>query len=121
MAEGARLESVYTRKCIEGSNPSLTAKFKEKAWIRVQAFFLHGAPPRGVCTAHLPTLCDRDSHFRRLSTSLTSDFLTLSWLLPYRSPQFSAKCTRLERTNKNTEIILDRIGPTPYSSAPLQR
>ena len=39
MAEGARLESVYTRKCIEGSNPSLTAKFKEKAWIRVQAFF----------------------------------------------------------------------------------
>ena len=88
MAEGARLESVYTRKCIEGSNPShrqkesldsrpgfcmvhrregreastgfdktpafwtanggpqgersesspLTAKFKEKAWIRVQAF-----------------------------------------------------------------------------------
>ncbi len=42
-AEGARLESVYTRKCIEGSNPSLTAKFKEKAWIRVQAFFLHGA------------------------------------------------------------------------------
>ncbi len=48
MAEGARLESVYTRKCIEGSNPSLTAKFKEKAWIRVQAFFLHGAPPRGV-------------------------------------------------------------------------
>ncbi len=43
MAEGARLESVYTRKCIEGSNPSLTAKFKEKAWIRVQAFFLHGA------------------------------------------------------------------------------
>ncbi len=39
MAEGARLESVYTRKCIEGSNPSLTAKFKKKAWIRVQAFF----------------------------------------------------------------------------------
>ena len=39
MAEGARLESVYTRKCIEGSNPSLTAKFKEKAWIRIQAFF----------------------------------------------------------------------------------
>ncbi len=39
MAEGARLESVYTRKCIEGSNPSLTAKFKKKAWIRVQDFF----------------------------------------------------------------------------------
>jgi hypothetical protein len=39
VAEGARLESVYTRKCIEGSNPSLTAKFKKKAWIRVQAFF----------------------------------------------------------------------------------
>ena len=54
MAEGARLESVYTRKCIEGSNPSLTAKFEEKAWIRVQAFFLHGAPPRGACAAHLP-------------------------------------------------------------------
>ncbi len=115
MAEGARLESVYTRKCIEGSNPSLTAKFKEKAWIRVQAFFLHGA------LRISPPLSNRDSHFRRLSTSLTSDFLTLSWLLPYRSPQFSAKCTRLERTNKNTEIILDRIGPTPYSSAPLQR
>ncbi len=115
MAEGARLESVYTRKCIEGSNPSLTAKFKEKAWIRVQAFFFAWR------SAHLPPLSNRDSHFRRLSTSLTSDFLTLSWLLPYRSPQFSAKCTRLERTNKNTEIILDRIGPTPYSSAPLQR
>ncbi len=31
MAEGARLESVYTRKCIEGSNPSLTAIFEQKA------------------------------------------------------------------------------------------
>ncbi len=71
MAEGARLESVYTRKCIEGSNPSLTAKFKEKAWIRVQAFFLHGA-------LRISPLSNRDSHFRRLSTSLTSDFLTLS-------------------------------------------
>ncbi len=177
MAEGARLESVYTRKCIEGSNPSLTAKFEEKAWIHVQAFFfawctaergekprqgstkrlrfgpptaarrvsaanqalshrqirresldsrpgfffLHGAQPRGVCTAPLPTLCDRDSHFRRLPTNLTPDVLALSWLPPCRSPQFSAKCAQLERTNKNTEIILDRIGPTPYSSAPLQR
>ncbi len=78
MAEGARLESVYTRKCIEGSNPSLTAKFKEKAWIRVQAFFSHDAPPRGVRAAHLPPLCDRDSHFRRLSTNLTADFLAYS-------------------------------------------
>ena len=25
VAEGARLESVYARKCIEGSNPSLSA------------------------------------------------------------------------------------------------
>ncbi len=47
MAEGARLESVYTRKCIEGSNPSLTAKFKEKAWIRVQAFFAWRTAERG--------------------------------------------------------------------------
>ncbi len=47
MAEGARLESVYTRKCIEGSNPSLTAKFKEKAWIRVQAFFAWCTDERG--------------------------------------------------------------------------
>ncbi len=47
MAEGARLESVYTRKCIEGSNPSLTAKFKEKAWIRVQAFFAWCTAERG--------------------------------------------------------------------------
>ena len=31
MAEGARLESVYTRKRIEGSNPSLTAIFYNKA------------------------------------------------------------------------------------------
>jgi hypothetical protein len=31
VAEGARLESVYTRKCIEGSNPSLTAIFYEEA------------------------------------------------------------------------------------------
>ncbi len=30
MAEGARLESVYTRNRIEGSNPSLTAKLKKK-------------------------------------------------------------------------------------------
>ncbi len=28
MAEGARLESVYTFARIEGSNPSLTAKFE---------------------------------------------------------------------------------------------
>ncbi len=41
MAEGARLESVYTRKCIEGSNPSLTAILNEKAWTNVQAFLLH--------------------------------------------------------------------------------
>ena len=47
MAEGARLESVYTRKCIEGSNPSLTAKFKKKAWIRVQAFFAWCTAERG--------------------------------------------------------------------------
>ena len=31
MAEGARLESVYTRKRIEGSNPSLPAIFYKKA------------------------------------------------------------------------------------------
>ena len=37
MAEGARLESVYTRKCIEGSNPS-HRQIQKKAWIRVQAF-----------------------------------------------------------------------------------
>lgn len=39
MAEGARLESVYTRKCIEGSNPSLTAIFEQKALTKVRAFF----------------------------------------------------------------------------------
>ncbi len=39
MAEGARLESVYTRKCIEGSNPSLTAIFERKALTKVRAFF----------------------------------------------------------------------------------
>ena len=66
-------------------------------------------------------LCGSDPHYRRLSTNFTADFLTHSWHVPCRSPQFSAKCARLERTNKNTEIILDRIGPTPYSSAPLQR
>jgi hypothetical protein len=32
VAEGARLESVYTRKRIEGSNPSLTAKLKIRAF-----------------------------------------------------------------------------------------
>ena len=59
MAEGARLESVYTRKCIEGSNPSLTAKFEEKAWIRVQAFFFawrtaeRGEKPRQGSTKRL--------------------------------------------------------------------
>ncbi len=42
MAEGARLESVYTRKRIEGSNPSLTAKFKNKVLTKVGAFFLGG-------------------------------------------------------------------------------
>lgn len=31
---------VYTRKCIEGSNPSSPPYFKEKARIRVQAFLL---------------------------------------------------------------------------------
>ncbi len=30
MAEGARLESVYTRKRIEGSNPSLTAILRQQ-------------------------------------------------------------------------------------------
>ncbi|MEL5462690.1 MULTISPECIES: hypothetical protein, partial [Serratia] len=111
----------------------LTAKFKEKAWIRVQAFLfawrtaergekprqgstkrLRFGPPTAarrvsaanqalshrqiqresldsrpgffICmahrreggTAHLPPLCDRDSHFRRLSTNLTADFLAYS-------------------------------------------
>ncbi len=41
MAEGARLESVYTRKCIEGSNPSLTAIFEQKALTKVRAFFFY--------------------------------------------------------------------------------
>ena len=168
MAEGARTESVYTRKCIEGSNP-LSPPNSKKARIRVRAFcmvhrregekprqgstkrlrfgpptaarrvsaanqalsppnskrkpdsrpgFLHGAPTRG---ASIFPLCGSDPHYRRLSTNFTADFLTHSWHVPCRSPQFSAKCARLERTNKNTEIILDRIGPTPYSSAPLQR
>ncbi len=45
MAEGARLESVYTRKRIEGSNPSLTAKFKNKVLTKVGAFFLVTPPP----------------------------------------------------------------------------
>ena len=31
MAEGARLESVYTFARIEGSNPSLTAKYQRTA------------------------------------------------------------------------------------------
>ncbi len=44
MAEGARLESVYTRKRIEGSNPSLTAKFKNKVLTKVGAFFGYTAP-----------------------------------------------------------------------------
>ena len=96
MAEGARLESVYTRKCIEGSNPSLTAKFKEKAWIRVQAFFCmahrreggeastgfdktpafwtaNGGPPRTP-----PALRYRGSPFSRFSSNRLSDFLALS-------------------------------------------
>ena len=34
MVEGARLESVYARKGIEGSNPSLSA------WIDIQNLFL---------------------------------------------------------------------------------
>uniref|UniRef100_UPI001952C6B5 hypothetical protein n=1 Tax=Serratia marcescens TaxID=615 RepID=UPI001952C6B5 len=107
------------------------AKFKEKAWIRVQAFFCMAhrregreastgfdktpafwtanggpqgerseSPPlslpnlkrkpgfasrlffmahrREGCAQRISPLSNRDSHFRRLSTSLTSDFLTLS-------------------------------------------
>jgi hypothetical protein len=38
VAEGARLESVYTRKRIEGSNPSLTARIK-KARLLCRAFY----------------------------------------------------------------------------------
>ncbi|AAM85843.1 hypothetical [Yersinia pestis KIM10+] len=45
MAEGARLESVYTRKRIEGSNPSLTAKFKNKVLTKVGAFFFGYTAP----------------------------------------------------------------------------
>ncbi len=33
MAEGARLESVYTGNCIEGSNPSPSARFSARAAI----------------------------------------------------------------------------------------
>ena len=168
MAEGARPESVYTRKCIEGSNPLSPPNSKRKpgfasvlfAWctaerarsldrVRQNACVLdRQRRPAGErsesspltaklkrkpgfasglfawCTderASIFPLCGSDPHYRRLSTNFTADFLTHSWHVPCRSPQFSAKCARLERTNKNTEIILDRIGPTPYSSAPLQR
>ena len=52
MAEGARLESVYTCKRIEGSNPSLSAKLFEplklpETWTanaRAQSGFLPLAP-----------------------------------------------------------------------------
>ncbi len=46
MAEGARLESVYTRKCIEGSNPSLTAIFELKAPTKVGAFNFCAIPKK---------------------------------------------------------------------------
>ncbi|HAT3763865.1 TPA: hypothetical protein I8636_000423 [Morganella morganii] len=39
MAEGARLESVYARKCIEGSNPSLTAILREEPAEQSAGFF----------------------------------------------------------------------------------
>ena len=39
MVEGARLESVYTRNRIEGSNPSLSAI---KIWAAPAAFFIRG-------------------------------------------------------------------------------
>ena len=44
MVEGARLESVYTRKGIEGSNPSLSAEknLKSLQVIDLQAFLLSG-------------------------------------------------------------------------------
>ncbi len=45
MAEGARLESVYTRKRIEGSNPSLTAKFKNRILTKVRVFFFGYTAP----------------------------------------------------------------------------
>ena len=32
MVEGARLESVYTGNCIEGSNPSLSASLRSRAY-----------------------------------------------------------------------------------------
>ena len=159
MAEGARTESVYTRKCIEGSNP-LSPPNSKKARIRVRAFcMVHRREGREASTGfdktpafwtanggpqgersesspltakfkrkhgfasglfawctdergeHLP-LCGSDPHYRRLSTNFTADFLTHSWHVPCRSPQFSAKCAR-RADEQNTEIILDRIGPTP--------
>ena len=39
MAEGARLESVYTFARIEGSNPSLTAKILKTLIERLRSFF----------------------------------------------------------------------------------
>jgi len=49
VAEGARLESVYTRNRIEGSNPSLTAKLKKKGPDENQDPFSFGAthPDKG--------------------------------------------------------------------------
>ncbi|MDB5192880.1 MAG: hypothetical protein JWQ96_2443 [Segetibacter sp.] len=45
MVEGARLESVYTRKGIEGSNPSVSAKAPETSVIIVSGFAsLHVLP-----------------------------------------------------------------------------
>ncbi len=56
MAEGARLESVYTGNRIEGSNPSLSASFLENAspgaqlkrkLARIKPFLAHPVPHAG--------------------------------------------------------------------------
>ena len=65
VAEGARLESVFTRKGNVGSNPTLSAKlFKIKKLLRILSplsgpFFVFGMSDMQFCRAHVRAVKDK--------------------------------------------------------------
>jgi hypothetical protein len=64
VAEGARLESVFTRKGNVGSNPTLSASFSSQP--RAIAFSCMAKSPFNSCQYHWPVLCSDDAAHPRI-------------------------------------------------------
>ncbi len=101
MAEGARLESVYTRKRIEGSNPSLTAILKSsisgnrwQAWcfsprpvIQIAVFFLSPLSFLDMLGYSKPSLVIPYKVHSKLATTYPIHFVSHLLLIDYAGGQ----------------------------------